>query len=253
MEKLIVSDIDGTLLDHGDAAMGLVTLRKLVRVNRERVGLVYATGRTFLSTWQLVLDEVLPMPDGIAALVGTQLWLRPWERPDPGYEEYIAEGWDKGRVEDVLAVFSSHLERQPEEFQSAHKMSYFVTDERLMEEIDRALADAEVAARTIFSAGKHFDVIPARAGKRQAVEYCRRRWNIEPGNVLVSGDSGNDADMLTDPDTLGVIVGNAEEELKDIESSEDIHEAKLPYAAGVLEGAEAFEFWPKKTVDGDKR
>ncbi len=253
MDKLIVSDIDGTLLDDGDASMGLVTLRKLFRVNRERVGLVYATGRTFSSTWRLVQDKVLPMPNGIAALVGTELWLAPWQRPDPDYEEHVGRGWDKEKVQEVLSAFAKVLELQPKEYQSGYKMSYFVSDAKIMEDVASALEEAKVGAQTIFSAGKHFDVIPARAGKRHVVEYCRKRWDIEPGNVLVSGDSGNDADMLTDPETMGVIVGNAEDELKDIEESEDIHESKLPYAAGVLEGAQAFGFWPRDQVKKEKK
>ena len=58
----------------------------------------------------------------------------------------------------------------------------------------------------------HLDVVPAAAGKGNAIAYLMRRYGIPLGRVLACGDSANDRDLLS----LGcpaVVVGNALDEL----------------------------------------
>jgi hydroxymethylpyrimidine pyrophosphatase-like HAD family hydrolase len=74
------------------------------------------------------------------------------------------------------------------------------------------------------------------------VEFLRGLWKIPKENVLAGGDSGNDLDMLEN--YLGVSVANARLELRQAAREEDnLHQSILPYAAGILEGAEEHEFW----------
>lgn len=75
--RVLVTDIDGTLLDEGVPTPGLATLRLLIENQQDAVRVVYATGRSFFSTWKLVLADVLPVPDSIASSVGTEVWLPP--------------------------------------------------------------------------------------------------------------------------------------------------------------------------------
>lgn len=65
--------------------------------------------------------------------------------------------------------------------------------------------------------------------------------------MLVSdtcGDSANDCDMLSDPSFLSVAVGNAHKEVTRSATAGSLYRARLPFAAGVLEDAEVFDFWP---------
>jgi sucrose-phosphate synthase len=99
--------------------------------------------------------------------------------------------------------------------------------------------------RIVYSCGKYVDVLPANAGKRAAVTYLGRIMDVPLRHILTSGDSGNDIDMLTNPKTANVLVANAESEMAPLARSRHVYHANRSHAAGVVEGTEAFGFWPK--------
>lgn len=249
-QRLLALDIDGTLLDGDEPTAGLETLRLLLESRRERVRLVYATGRSFPSTRELVETGVLPAPDAVAAFVGTELWRPPWERPDPGFVAMIERDWDRRAVVEAVAGFEE-LVPQPDEVQTPWKASFYLDDEGLVGQVETALARRGLRATVRYSGGRFLDLLPAGAGKHAAVEYLRVAWEIARHHVLVGGDSGNDLDMLEDPRLRGVAVGNAQEELGELSEQQRVHQAELPFAAGVLEGAEAHEFWEETSPGRD--
>jgi sucrose-6F-phosphate phosphohydrolase len=240
--RILASDIDGTLLLDDEPTPGLETLRLLLQNAPADVRLVYVSGRSFAQTQPLVKQGILPPADAIAAMVGTELWLPPWDEPDPEYHRLLSRSWDREAVARVVQGFDE-VRPQPERYQTDLKASYFCEDQTVVERLREALNKRGLRARIIWSAGKHLDLLPRAAGKLQAVEFVRRRWQVPPKLVLVSGDSGNDRSMLAEPGYLSVAVGNAEPELDDLPDGQRFHQADLPYAAGVLEGAEAFDFW----------
>lgn len=243
--RMMVCDIDGTLLDDGAPTAGLETLRLVLRLRPAEVRLVYATGRSIFSVRNLVRTGLLPAPGAVAPMVGTEVWIPPWERHDPGYQARIAEGWDRdAAVRAALAAGGVRL--QPDKHQTPWKASFFLDEGFDRTRLVAALRAAGVGARVILSGGDLLDLLPEHAGKRQAVEYLRRRWGVPRGSVLVAGDSGNDLDMLGEPGYLAVAVGNAEEILRKLDGDDTFHHAALPFAAGVLEGAEAFGFWARR-------
>jgi sucrose-6F-phosphate phosphohydrolase len=241
--RIIVSDIDGTLLDRDRPTAGLETLRLLLAVHRSSTRLVYATGRSFTSTWSLVESGVLPVPDAVVSFVGTELWLPPWERMDPRFASHIASGWNREEVFDVAGLIRDAA-LQPVRFQTPCKVSFFVTRPSTAGELRRELRTLGVHARVIHSGGRFLDVIPERAGKRGATRYLLERWALDDPLVLACGDSLNDHDVISWEASLGVIVGNAEQGLRRLARDPGVYLATLPHAAGVLEGAEAFGFWP---------
>jgi sucrose-phosphate synthase len=241
-DRVLVSDIDGTLLREGKPTAGLETLRRMIEQYWDDFRLIYATGRTAESTLGLVSDGVLPRPHALATLVGTEIWFPDWERPDPEYNNWIEETWDADAVRGVAEAFEE-LERQPEEYQSPRKLSYFVQLTDAVQKLDERLRGERLNCMVIHSGGRFLDLMPLRAGKRAAVEFILRRWKVEDGTILVAGDSLNDRDMLDAPTFCSVIVGNAEDELSEALDGPKLHAAELPFAAGVLEGAEVFGFW----------
>ena len=243
--RLLVSDIDGTLLDGGEPTAGLSTLRTILWAHRGAVRLVYATGRSFASTRSLIDSGALPEADGICAFVGTELWLPPWKNASEEYAAHIGRGWRRDRVSELAAGFPQ-IEWQPDEFQSPFKASFFLREPTLLPAFELELRRAEAGARAIYSCDEYLDVLPASAGKRNAVDFVRGLFGIDRFHVLTAGDSGNDLDMLLDDRFFGVAVGNAETELSKLAKagSASLHESDLPFAAGVLDGAEVFDFWP---------
>lgn len=243
-EHVLVSDVDGTLVGDGGPTAGLDTLRMTLEAHRLAIRLVYATGRSFGSVWSLVVDDVLPEPDAIVSSVGTEIWLPPWKEREPGFAGRIAAGWDREAVLDVAGLFSD-LTLQPGRFQGGVKVSFFLDDERTVHAFGGELRALGIRARLVYSGGRFLDALPERAGKRNAIEHLLGLWGLERPRVMACGDSLNDLDMIGCPRFLGVIVGNAEDGLGAEICHPPVYESRLPHAAGVLEGAEVFGFWPR--------
>jgi len=242
--RMLALDIDGTVLDDSQPTIGLGTLHFLVGQHRDRIRLVFATGRSLSSTLKLVEQGLLFSPDAIAAFVGTELWLPPWEKPDPIFERIIRREWDREGVVKTLKAFES-IKPQPEEMQSQWKVSSYLEDASLVPVVDAALSARGIEATVLYSCGLYLDVIPKNAGKRAGVDYLRQSWGIAPKRVLVGGNSGNDIDMLEDPRLPAVVVGNREDELQQLSEAKQVYQAEAPFAAGVLEGAAVHEFWTR--------
>jgi sucrose-6F-phosphate phosphohydrolase len=238
---MLVSDIDGTLLEDGEASTGLTTLRILLSHHRD-VRLVYATGRSFKSTWSLVRSGILPIPSAIAASVGTELWLPPWQKPELSFSNNLAIGWNRVAVEEAVDRLPQ-LYPQPPEYQTPIKISCFLDEPDVIPRLIQSIERRGVRARILYSSSRYLDILPEGAGKRSAVEHLRRLWGVPQERVLACGDSANDLDMLTDPSFLGVAVGNSQAEIQCPAGEEHLYSAQLPFAAGVLEGAEVFGFW----------
>jgi sucrose-6F-phosphate phosphohydrolase len=242
--RVLVSDIDGTLLRDGEPTRGLDRLRRRLSAHRSALRLVYATGRSFESTWSLVKQGVLPRPDAVAAFVGTEIWLPPWKISEPGYDGLLASGWDREAVLDAAGLVSG-LELQPACYQSWCKVSYFVRNAHSVDHLHRELDLLGTSVRMIHSHDLYLDLIPKKAGKSNAVKHLLELWDMQDAQVLVAGDSGNDRDMISEPEFQGVAVGNCEQDLREAcDSAPDTFISSAAYAGGVLEGAEAHDFWP---------
>lgn len=172
--RLLVSDIDGTLLEDGKPTPGLLTLRKLIEKMRDSVCLVYATGRTYGSTRELVDRDILPEPDGIAPLVGSEVWLPPWNHPDPGYERFILAGWNRRSIREQARGLSDLVE-QPSRYQSPRKLSYFTSSEKSVQTLRQMLSERGIEAKVVYSGSRYLDVLPCRAGKNEAAMWIRCR------------------------------------------------------------------------------
>ena len=131
---------------------------------------------------------------------------------------------------------------QDQEWQSPFKSSYYLEEnaEARLAEIHQRLAAAGLKAKVVYSVNKFLDLLPIRSGKGEAVRYVAEQYGVAPANVVTSGDSGNDLDMMR-PE-LGfrsIAVGNAQQELKAYRAA-SVYHAEAPFAAGIREGLEAF-------------
>jgi sucrose-6F-phosphate phosphohydrolase len=229
---LIVSDVDGTLL--GDDA-ALVAFAGWFNQARDRVAIAYASGRSFDSVSASIANSQLPAPVAIIGNVGTQMQRYPGGEPIPDWPRAEPPTWSSGGVLETLLPLP-RLEKQPEEFQSAFKVSFFLHDATAeeLDEIRGALAAAGLFADLVYSSKRDLDILPRGANKGSAAAHLAQSLNVAPDNVIVCGDSGNDAAMFAHG-FRGVIVANALPELKSLRS-ERAYLAEQTHAAGVLEG-----------------
>ena len=228
----LISDVDDTMLGNDDA---LIEFGRYYKRLRGEVSLVYASGRVVESLERTIKATLLPTPEAIIAGVGSEIRWFPSLEPLPGWHERVPSTWNAERVREIL-VSEEDLTLQPEDVQTAYKVSFFLPDappERL-EALSRKLREAAIEAHCIYSSQRDLDFLPAGMNKGTAAAYLARYWQIPQDHVFVAGNSGNDRDLLSQG-FLGIVVGNAQDELKRL-AGPRIYIAREHHARGVVSG-----------------
>ncbi len=176
-------------------------------------------------------------------MVGTEIWLLAGDGyvEDPGWSSVISEAWEKQRVEAIIDEIPEVV-MQPDEWQTPFKSSYYLEVDPAdgLAHIHRRLAEEGLEAKVVYSADRFLDLLPPRSGKGEAVRYLADLLGIPPHEVVTSGDTGNDLDMMR-PE-LGfrsIAVGNATPELAEYRAP-SLYHATASHAAGIREGLEQF-------------
>ena len=137
------------------------------------------------------------------------------------------------------------LHRQEKSEQSRFKISYYLDLERAptLDEINRVLHQEEQSVHVIISFGQFLDVLPIRASKGLALRYVADRWRIPLERIFVAGGSGADEDMMRGNTLAAVVANRHAEELSQLEDGDRIYFASKPYAAGIIEALEHYDFF----------
>jgi sucrose-phosphate synthase len=241
-DRLLVCDIDNTLIGDREALAELVAW---LEMHRDRIAFGIATGRVLERTLTVLERWNVPRPDVLITGVGSEIhYGRLNLVTDQNWKRIIDHRWDPNGLRRCLAEVPG-VRLQPVRDQREFKLSYFV--DRFAwpgtREVRRRLKEDGLAASLIFSHHEFLDLLPVRASKGRAIQYLARRWGFAMDEVLVAGDSGNDADMLRSG-ALGVVVQNHSSELRYLRGRERICFAEASYARGILEGIERHGFLP---------
>ena len=119
LELILATDLDGTFLPPENMYEG-ARLYRLIREHRERIALIFVTGRGFESILTLLDDPSIPIPDYIIADVGGTLLRRQGDGFSPilPLQDEITQGW-QGR-EQILAtarqIEGLHFQEVPQEY-----------------------------------------------------------------------------------------------------------------------------------------
>jgi sucrose-phosphate synthase len=236
LDHLFITDIDNTLI--GDDA-SLLELLDLLEENRHRMAWGVATGRSVGLTLDAMTEYNIPIPDVLICSVGTEIFYGPDLRLDKGWQQHISYRWQPERIKEVLGAVK-FLTFQEAEGQRSHKISYYMADDYdYLAWIHHVLEEAKLHCEVIYSHGQFLDILPIRASKGKAIDYVIDKFGFPPRFVMVSGDSGNDEDMLLGQ-TRGLVVGNYAEELEKLKGKPRLYFSKEPYAAGIIDGLHHF-------------
>lgn len=245
---VLATDVDNTLT--GDRA-ALDALRQRLDALRERddLILILATGRRLSQVLQGFEQEGLPQADAIVSQVGTEIYLPPFEphmAPLAAWDERLKRTFSRRQA----LAFVEGLEGlvlQPDKYNTALKVSFYADQapdpDATAETVRRriAAADAGDAYRIVWSSGRDLDIIPAAAGKANAVSYVVRARGWRGDRVVTAGDSGNDLSMLR-AFSRGIVVANAQAELKRLrlEDTGGLFFATANFANGVMQGLQHY-------------
>lgn len=232
-ELVLATDLDGTFLGGTDEQRA--KFYTWIEGNRDRVGLIFVTGRDPGFVRQLTRQLGVPKPDYVVGDVGTTIaevdedhFLVPIEE----LEKDIAAVWGEAsaRVQAALSKVKG-LELQSTGFR--HRVSFDLD----METFDRRALDivAELGLDALISDDRFFDVLPKDVSKGPSLLPLLAHLDIDNLRTLVTGDTLNDLSMLT----LGlpaVAVGGSEQALIDAVSGLDhVHVAKGVGVTGIAE------------------
>ncbi|MDO8844264.1 HAD-IIB family hydrolase [Methylicorpusculum sp.] len=238
--RAVFSDIDQSLLGSQD---GLKAFTRYLAGNRKRVFFGIATGRRLDSALAILKKNGLPTPDVLITSLGTEISYAPQMTPDSAWARHIDYHWNPKAIRRIIAELPG-LVLQTKSEQSRFKISFHYNSETApsVEEIHALLRQEEQAVNVILSFGQYFDILPARASKGLALRYFAQQWNVPLERILVAGGSGADEDMMQG-NTLAVVVANRHrEELSGLYEPERIYFASQPYALGIIEGIDHYDF-----------
>ena len=223
MRRLLCTDLDRTLLPNGDVPESAAARAALaLLIERAPLELAYVSGRSLPLVLAAIDEYALPVPDVIAADVGSSVHHRDEDgwRADHGWSENVGRYWRDGRHGRIGELLDGvgGLVPQGNERQMPFKRSYVVEPGAERDELERAvlepLEEGGIEAALLFSHDpiegvELLDVLPAGGTKLYAVRHVRDALGIAPEATLFSGDSGNDLDVLAS-DVPSVLVANGD-------------------------------------------
>ncbi len=210
IEMILATDIDGTFL-FPDSNGTSSDLYKVIIENREKILLIYVTGRGYESIVPLLDNPSLPKPDFIIADVGATLLK--WEDdafvPVMPIQNEIARNWPgrdvvQGRTAGLAGL---QLQEVPQE----RRCSFFYENTGVLEAA-KQIAD-ELGLEILTSAGKYLDFLPAGVSKGNSLMELLKSEQLPEDKVLVAGDTLNDLSLMQ-TGYRGVVVNNGEQALK---------------------------------------
>jgi sucrose-6-phosphatase len=244
--SLFVTDLDHTLVGNDES---LDQLNLILHQYRQSKGtkIVYATGRSPASYQDLATEKGLIPPDALIAAVGSEIYLAAAMTPDKEWASKLSINWQREEIVAIASRFAD-LEPQPHSEQRPFKVSYYLSASvaaaviiQLQELFTHQRLDVEI----IYSGNRDLDVLPRGGDKGTAVQFLRDRWQFDQANSVVCGDSGNDISLFKYGAERGIIVGNAQSELRlwhELHPVNYHYLAVADYAAGILEGLKYFRF-----------
>jgi sucrose-phosphate synthase len=240
-DRALFTDLDQNLVGNPAA---LQSFSEVMRRNRKCVTFGIATGRRIDTALAIIKKYRIPTPDVLISSLGTRIHYGQSLTEDNHWADHIDHHWNPLRVRRVIEELPG-ITQQPKHDQSRFKLSYYYDAQVApgYEEIVTQIRQNDLTANVIISFGQFLDIIPSRASKGQALRYVAQRLDIPLGHILVAGGSGADEDMMRG-NTLAVVVGNRHhEELSRLTDQDSIYFASQPYAMGILEAIDHYDFF----------
>ena len=240
-DRAIVSDLDQNLVGDEDALRQLIDV---LQQHRKSNKFAIATGRRFDSALRMMKKYNIPEPDILITSGGTEIYYAPKYSADVAWSKHIDYHWSPHKVKSILAGLPG-LKPQPKSEQSRYKISYYIDPETApnIEQINSLLHKEEQSVHIQMAFGQYLDVMPIRASKGLALRYVADRWQIPLEKVFVAGGSGADEDMMRGNTLAAVVANRHHEELSQLVDIERVYFASKPFASGILESLEYYDFF----------
>ncbi|NOQ68530.1 MAG: HAD-IIB family hydrolase [Gammaproteobacteria bacterium] len=246
-DRAIFTDLDQNLLGNPESLNEFV---QVIKENRSFITFGIATGRRLDSALKVLKQYHIPLPDVLITSLGTEIYYNPGLSRDKEWSNHIDHMWKRRAVVKVLKEIPG-LQLQPKREQSKYKISYYYDAAVAPEvnEIIHLLHLHDQSVNVVLAFGQYLDIVPVRASKGFALRWFAEMWGIPLEHILAAGGSGADEDMMRG-NTKSVVVANRHhEELSELTNIENIYYADRPFAAGILQAIEFYDFFRECKVN----
>ncbi len=242
LSRMLVADVDGTLIYPEKQNPGMTKLFKSLRKRNKGTVFALASGRNLDLVKDAIVQYNIPNPDIIISSVGSEIfYLYPDLLKDKGWANFLKRRWKRDTIVEALKSVS-WLRLQEEEAQKEFKISYYFKEKHYNEdEIRETLSRSWNQVNIIKSHGAFLDILPKQASKGHALLFLCHKWAIPLDQVVAAGDSGNDLDMFRGS-VKGIVVGNYSLEMAQLKAKNNLYIAKQAAAAGITEGLGHYGF-----------
>jgi mannosyl-3-phosphoglycerate phosphatase len=230
---LIVTDLDGTLLDHHSYSWQEAK-PALDKAKALGIPIIPCTSKTFPETQALIKDLHLNSPiicengSGIAMPDQTIIDLAPRYpllleklshlKNDPRFKFW---GFKDMTLEDVSHQTGLSLEQAHNAKQRSYSEPFLWQSSQ--QHLNEFITLASLLAVDVVQGGRFFHAISRGVSKQRAIEHLLTRLNLQSAHVIALGDSNNDIAMLTHADTA-IVVNNPTRDFPEIpETQKNIH------------------------------
>jgi sucrose-6F-phosphate phosphohydrolase len=234
----LISDIDGTLTGN---SFGLKKFNDFMKKFREQFFLIYATGRNYNDYNKILNQEGIILPDAFIINAGADIYIKKSGvyLLEYSWHKIIDNNWDEEKIKQLLSNVNGI---KLQEYIYKYKISYYVDEFKIKEietDIFKILKENNIKAKVIFSSGIYLDILPENCDKAKAAIYLINKLNLQKDLTIVAGDSENDMDLFLNFSN-GIIVANANENLKNKFVNGTFYISKTTGAEGVLEGIDYY-------------
>ncbi len=233
---ILATDLDGTFL--GGSKQQRTEFYQYLQANRNRLLLVFITGRSLNSIQELCEEPGFPSPDYIIGDVGTTVVDGKTLEPVHPVQNWIEQRWGNAN-EKIKEMLADEPGIELQSVKPKYRVSYYYDPEKLrsstLEKISAAGFDY------ILSASEFLDIMPKGVSKGPTLLKFIATLNLNPDNVIPAGDTLNDLSMF-ETRLKGIVVGNAEEKLVEkTKQMDNVYHSPYPGAAGIWDGIKTYD------------
>lgn len=232
---ILATDLDGTFL--GGSEQQRADFYQYLQKNRDRLLLIFVTGRDLDLVRELYDYPNFPQPDYIIGGVGTTVVAANLESVT-AVQNWIEGIWQNSndRVKELLAN-EPGIKLQP--ISPERRVSYFYNAEELQESTLQKIVDA--GFDYIQSADVNLDVMPKGVSKGPTLLKLIELLELDSENVVLAGDTLNDL-TLFETGLKSVAVGNSEPKLVEkIKIMDNVYHSPYPGSAGIWDALKYYQ------------
>ena len=232
---LLATDLDGTFL--GGSAPEKAEFYQYIQEQRDRILLVYVTGRELDLVEELYEDPTIPKPEYIISDIGTTIVDGKTFEPISVLQDWVAQTWGNAN-EKVKELLADEPGIELQSVNTDYRVSYFYEPESFQSSTLQKVVDA--GFDYILSADKYFDVMPKGISKGPTLLKFLAEMALNPEDTIACGDTLNDFSLF-ETGLKGIAVGNSEPKLvAKIQTMENVYHSPHPGVMGIWDGLKLY-------------